>query len=85
MARVIWGKLVKKQILYGEGGSVLLPSLFAVLEQAGIERYRFFPFQVDQARPGGNEGRKVVNQHGIPYGLPAGQEQRLQFRMDKRG
>ena len=34
MARVIWEKLVKKQILYGEGGSVLLPSLFAVLEQA---------------------------------------------------
>ena len=34
MARVIWEKLVKKQIIYGEGGSVLLPSLFAVLEQA---------------------------------------------------
>ena len=42
MARVIWKKLVKKQILYGEGGSVLLPSLFAVLEQAA-QRFRQRP------------------------------------------
>ena len=42
MARVIWEKLVKKQILYGEGGSVLLPSLFAVLEQAA-QRFRQHP------------------------------------------